>query len=201
MPKVVQPQTEKMRLYLKGRERVEQFCLANDLLIPSILKEDDEWFVNACAYYRACKIHISLKECAHQATEGQVRNWNWWGSTTDREPGGVLCHELGHHADMLAGNSKGRYYSDYGESVMGESGEPPITSYCPNPAEWFAEMFRLFVTNAALLKLLRLKTYFILLDKWKPVSDPSWIAELGNCPPRILSNLRKKVACAKGSST
>lgn len=46
---------------------------------------------------------------------------------------------------------------------MEESGELPITSYAPNPAEWFAEIFRLFVTNHGLLKQLRPKTYNILL--------------------------------------
>ena len=193
MPKVVEPLTPKMEGYLKGVERVKLFCLENKLLIPSILREDDTWFVNACAYYRQGQIHISLKECASPATENQVRNWNSWGSVTDREPGGVLCHELGHHADWFTGNTKYKYSSDYCKQVMDESGEKEITRYCPNPAEWFAEMFRLFVTNQALLKLLRPKTHALLLKKWTPVSDNNWEREIEGCPARILLNLRKKV--------
>ena len=195
MPKLIQP-SEKTILYLKGIERVKTFCDVNNIRIPEISRGDRNWRFSVCAYYRPqYGIRISLKDCAPSATESQVRNWNWWGSVTDREPGGVLCHELGHHVDLLmAVNHRGAYWSDYGEAVRKESGEKPITSYCPNSAEWFAEMFRLFVTNGVLLEKLRPKTFSILTRKFQPVSDHNWEVELGvEVPQRILLNLRKKL--------
>ena len=180
-------------LYLRGRRRVEEFCLLNDLLIPSIYRVSD-WYFDACAYYRKCQIKIHLPKCAYPATEGQVRNWNWPGSVTDREPYGVLCHELGHHADCMVSDKVGSYGGDYSVNLMAESGESPITSYCPNPWEWFAEMFRLFVTNPALLMAIRPRTYQLLIQKFKAIDNPDWIKELGpNVPDRILNNLKKKV--------
>lgn len=193
MPLVDSPQ---LALFRKGFKRVVLFCNTNSLPIPKMgVVPKAKWWVDACAYYRPKHgIRICLEECARPATEGQVRNWNWMGSTTDREPYGVLCHELGHHVDWLTGDKKWSYGSDYCHHVMSTSGEPPITSYCPNPAEWFAEIFRLFVTNSYLLKELRPKAWTVLSHKFKTVSSKDWIKELGKAPPRIVSNLKKKVS-------
>lgn len=191
----------KQELYKLGKERVKAFCEANDLPVPSI-RAETIWHFGACAYYRPQYIRIHLPSCSAPATQSQVRNWNWPGSTTDREPYGVLCHELGHHVDYLTGDVKGKFWSNYGEQVKFESGEKEITSYCPNPSEWFAEMFRLFVTNPFLLKALRPRTFEILFRKFNLVSakpgvwstKDDWVPELGkDVPPRILANLYKKV--------
>lgn len=89
----------------------------------------------------------------------------------------------------------GNYSSKYSEIVMNESGEKPLTSYCPNPAEWFAEMFRLFMTNAKLLECVRPKTFRLFTDNWAFVSHPDWKEELGpDCPRRILKALANKGA-------
>lgn len=189
--------TDKPSLLRMGMNRVEQFCIVNGLQVPEFRAiESIEWHVSACAYYRPQYIAICVSDCAQPASQGWVRNWNWPGSPTDREPYGVLCHELGHHVDWTASDpkNKGTYYGDYSVYVHGQSREPPITSYAPNHAEWFAEIFRLFVTNHALLRELRPITHEILLRKWKPVSGDNWERELGgNVPPRILANLQKKV--------
>lgn len=189
----------KESLFQQGCDRVTEFCKANKIVIPSIASiEHDDWFVSACAYYRPKGgINICQAECARLATDREVRNWNWPGSVTDREPYGVLCHELGHHCDWLAGDKPGTYYSEYSTTVMKTSGEAPITSYAPNPAEWFAEIFRLFVTNHALLYYIRPKTWEILRHKWEPVSNDSWEEEIGNAPDRIMDNLRKKIKRGK----
>lgn len=188
----------KQALYLRGCSRVKWFCQANEIPIPSISTVDKEdWhFGSTCAYYRsACGIVICLQQCANPCSEGQVRNWNWPGSTTDREPFGVLCHELGHHCDWTKSERKGSYYGDYGVSVMKQSGEKPITGYCPNPAEWFAEMFRLFVTNHALLRCIRPKAWELLSSQWKPVSSDDWRKELGDgVPARVIQTLINKGA-------
>lgn len=187
------------KLFDLGTAQVMMFCIENKLLplqidnVPS-----HNWRVSACAYYRDSIIRICLPQCALPAVEGQTRAWSWPGSISDRTPYGVLCHELGHHADMRTGKKKGSYGSDYSTTVMDASGEPPITSYAPNPWEWFAEMFRLFVTSPFLLQEIRPRTFDLLTKKFKPVGDKNWEAGLGaNVPPRIIANLRKKVADAK----
>lgn len=193
----------------QGINRVISFCGRNDISLPMINDVPSyQWVVDACAFYRPdtegnkkrgyAGINICLNKCASPATEEQVRNWNWPGSTTDREPFGVLCHELGHHCDWVTGEKKWTYGSEYCQQVMSDSGEPPITSYAENPAEWFAEMFRLFVTNHALLLLLRPKTWKLLTERFQPVSSNDWEYELGsNVPKRILNNLKKKIIEAK----
>jgi len=183
-----------MGLYNRGVSRVTAFCEANDLLVPSISWcPRESWEVGACAYYRKDMIHICLEECARPATEYAVRNWNWPGSSVDREPYGVLCHELGHHVDYHASENKGPYYGEYGGTICEQSGEQPISGYHPNDSEWFAEMFRLFVTNHALLYELRPRTWDLLTKRWQPVSGDDWRAELGaDCPARIVvSQVRK----------
>lgn len=197
---------DKKYLFLLGYKVIERFCIVNRLPIPRVFSIDQvDWFVDSCAYYRhyhhakpSNEINICLNKCARVATESQVRNWNWPGSTTDREPYGVLCHELGHHCDLHAGENKGKYWSEYSEKIMKASGEPPITSYAPNPAEWFAEIFRLFVTNYDLLRLLRPKAYELIRERFNPVSPAPWQVALGsNVPKRILTNLEKKVRAVR----
>jgi hypothetical protein len=183
-------------LYHLGVQRVYEFCVTNDIPTPTIEAiPKDQWHVGACAYYRPQTIRICLDACANICNDAPGRNWNWPGSTTDREPYGVICHELGHHCDYLTGEHKWSYGSEYSEQVMKRSGESPITSYCPNPAEWFAEIFRLFVTNPDLLCQLRSKAYAILREKWKPVGSMDWKKVLGdNVPAKITRTLTNKGA-------
>lgn len=188
---------DKNALFMRGAARIKEFCELNKLPLPNVQKET-EWYFDVCGYYRPQTIHIYLPNCATPATENQVRNWNWPGSTTDREPYGVICHELGHHVDWYVGDEKGKYWSGYSSQVMNEAMEKELTSYCPNPAEWFAEMFRLFVTNHSLLESLRPKTHAILTRRFRPVSSNNWIEELRDgVPNRILMNLKKKVLAVK----
>lgn len=55
----------------------------------------------------------------------------------------MIAHELGHHADWVRSDQKGRYFGGFSIATRKRCAEAPITSYCPNDAEWFAEMFRL----------------------------------------------------------
>lgn len=177
---------------------MEEFCKLNPkLAVPKFeLQSREEWyFPDNCAYYREkCGIRMCLPLTANVATEPIVRNWNWPGNTTDRTPYGVIAHELGHHADVCSSIRRGGYTGNFSIEMRLVSGEKPITSYCPNDGEWFAEMFRLFVTNAALLKALRPKTYDLMVKRWRRVGSDDWEKELGgNCPVRIVENLRKKI--------
>lgn len=207
IPRAITNPWDNVHLYRAGVRRVRLFCKTNDIPEPGIhVVEKTDWYFNTCAFYRLtvpCSmkddgygdgINICLEHCGRSAHEAKSRNWSWPGSDTDRTPFGVLCHELGHHCDLLRGQRKGAYFSDYSNSLYQESLEQPISGYHDNYAEWFAEMFRVFVTSHDLLKRLRPKTYQLLRRDWKPVSANNWQQELGEkVPLRILNNLLKKV--------
>ena len=200
MPRI--EETEKDVLFNLGRIHANKFCVQNKIPIPQIVAvPKSEWHFGTCAFYRWDRgVKICVEECSWLAGESLSRNWNWPGATTDREPFGVIAHELGHHCDWLTGEKKWEYGSEYSEQVMDKSGEAPITSYCPNPAEWFAEMFRLFVTNAYLLSKLRPKTFKLLVNDWTPITKQNWQQQLEEygykVPARILNNLIKKATNA-----
>lgn len=203
-----------------GKERAAEFCRINDIPEPAVHEiPAARWhFGDVCAFYRPDTdavrgwlnggegrewhlygpgINICVHHCGRACGEAESRNWSWPGSTTDRTPYGVVCHELGHHCDWLAGERKGEYFSDYCEAVMAASGEPPLTTYAAtNPAEWLAEAMRLFITNHDLLRAVRPRTHAELLKRWKPVNpDMGWLPALGsNAPARVVRTNRTKGA-------
>lgn len=183
-------------LFQRGIARIGNFCEANALPVPLITPVNASvWWFDVCAYWRPNEIVICLEKCATAAPDVECRNWNWPGSTTDREPFGVLAHELGHCADWHNSERRGEYFGNTSVEIRKASGEKPLTSYCPNDAEWFAEHFRLFVTNHALLRLLFPKTHALFSERWKPVSDEDWMKELGpTVPARIIRTLTNKIA-------
>lgn len=189
--------TSKEGLYNRAVSRLKLFCEINKKLkTPQVrLVAKQNWNWDACAYYRPTEGIVGcIALMAKTATEPIVRNWNWPGNTTDRTPYGVIAHELGHHADWSSSITRGGYTGNFSAEMRLASGEKPISSYCPNDGEWFAEMFRLFITNAALLKILRPRTYDLLVKRWRKVGGDDWEKELGgNCPARIVENLRNKI--------
>lgn len=187
--------TAKLELLANGEKVTVAFCAANGLPLPTITKASaQQWFVSACAYYRANVINICVDRCAAIGTAG--RQWSYPGYTVDRTPYGVLQHELGHHADVLRSAKRGPYFGDYSVNVRGCSGEEPLTSYCPNDAEWFAEMFRLFVTNPDLLQQVRPRTHRELRACFEPVFSDCWRDRLRNAPARTLAAAERKVIAA-----
>jgi hypothetical protein len=98
-------------------------------------------------------------------------------------------HELGHHVDLAHGARPGLHgFWRWQE----ETGEKPISGYAPNPNEWFAEMFRLYVTNPDLLRLLRPKTHALMAARWQPVEHRTWDRVLAGAE-RQLAVLRKRL--------
>lgn len=186
------------QLFDIGTRIVTRFCLVNRLLVPRFNPVGDIR-VNACAYYRPeTGIVIQLNRCARPAKQAQVRNWNWPGNTVDREPIGVLAHELGHHVDYykssLDGLKTGSYYGEYSINLRKESGESQISGYCDNDSEWFAEIFRVFVLNHALLRELRPKAHALLVGSWEPISAEDWRTPLGeDVPQRIIRSIKNKL--------
>jgi hypothetical protein len=177
-------------LYSKGRKLAEKFCSFNARLMPSCADHsDDVHKVNLCAYYRPhTGIIIYVTKCARP---NQL--YSWPSHISDRTPYGVVAHELGHHFDCELGN--------VASQVRSEAGEERLTSYCPNDAEWFAEMFRLFITNPALLAAVRPRTYAALVQglALRPAVAGSWrtVLQRHAAPPRVLARAQAKVAATQ----
>src|SRR5690606_2929539 len=149
-----------------------------------------------CAYYRPSYIKVCVEACAAPGYGG--RAWSWPGYVIDRTPYGVYAHELGHHVDVQLSDVRGRYTGDFSRKLRARSMEQPITGYCDNDGEWFAEIFRLFCTNPDLLKRLRPVTYGLITDHVKPVVAKPWRAVLANAPARTVAMAARKVATAQG---
>jgi hypothetical protein len=203
-------------LFEHGRDRCADFCRLNGLSMPAINRiAPDDWYFDVPAYFRPdteaerqfagrgkmalCGygpgINICVERCRPLATETFARNWSWPGNTADRTPVGVVAHEIGHHADWTASEKKGRYFGNYSIDLRSATKAAPLTSYCENDAEWFAELFRLFITNPPLLGVLRPGLYLKLRERWTPLEPADdWRKALGtNCPARIIKAIENKV--------
>lgn len=169
------------------------FCALNGIPVPEITVVTGKWAFDACAYYRPHEgIVINVTKCAFVGLEG--RQWSFPGYTVDRTPYGVLQHELGHHVDVHTSVVVDRYRGDYSRDMRAWVREEPITSYCPDDGEWFAEMFRLFVTNPDLLHQIRPLTYARLLaDGFRPVFHDSFEDRLKGAPDRTIRSAHRKV--------
>jgi hypothetical protein len=192
----------KAELLDRGRKVMTAFCDLNGILPPTLYPVDaSQWNVSACAYWRNNVTHICVARCAAIGTAGPA--WSYPGYTVDRTPYGVVQHELGHHVDVFKGQRKGSYWSDFSAIVRGHAGEKAITSYCPNDAEWFAEMFRVFVTNPDLLRLVRPRTYRELAGAvgLQPVFTDTWRDRLRDAPPRTLMAAERQVERAAAEAT
>jgi hypothetical protein len=183
---------QKEALFRRGVALLEQFCQANNLYPPVInVRPWESWPFDVCAYYRPVKIEICLSKCAAIGVAG--RQWSFPGYSVDRTPYGVLQHELGHHADITLGNLKRGYQSPFSQSLRAQAKEPPLTGYCPDDGEWFAEMFRLFVTNPDLLERLRPRSFALIRCYFSPVVSLTWEQVLKDAPARTLDACRRKI--------
>lgn len=185
----------KSDLLERGRARLLAFCGANGLEAPAIDVQRDRahWVFGVCAYYRPTQINLCLPACAAPGTVG--RAWSWPGYSVDRTPYGVLQHELGHHVDITRSSRRGAYFGDFSIAIRGAAGEEPISSYGgENDAEWFAEAFRLFVTNPDLLKRLRPRTYRELIAaKLQAIEPRPWRDVLAGAPERTIVAAQRKI--------
>lgn len=177
-----------------GKQLAQEFCTANKLVMPTVNEVPNQaWrFDSTCAYYRAQVIHIAPGRCAFEGRGG--RAWSYPGYVVDRTPHGVIQHELGHHMDFTMSDVKGAYGGDYSVTLRRATREDKITNYCPNDWEWFAEIFRLFVTNSDLLRELRPRTFDLIRERFKPVVDAPWRQVLKDAPPRNIIAAERKIA-------
>lgn len=177
----------KRELLAAGVDLMHRFCALNAIEPPQIEVSRDPTNYRVCAYYRDGFIHIWPAACAFIGTAG--RAWSFPGHTVDRTPYGVVNHELGHHLDVAHGACPGLHGL---WRWRAETAEKPISGYCPNDNEWFAEMFRLFVTNPDLLRLFRPKTHARMVALWRPIEVRSWDAVLARAP-RQLDLIRRRI--------
>lgn len=180
----------KQQHLVDGIALMHLFCEENGLTAPEVnVREKAGWHFGVCAYYRPTKIELCLASCAAIGHSGMA--WSYPGYTVDRTPYGVLQHELGHHIDVVNSAQVWRYRGDFSVKLRRESGEAPISGYCPDDGEWFAEMVRVFITNPDLLRIIRPATYARLRAQYEPVVTASWDAVLAGAPERT------RVACAR----
>lgn len=141
-----------------GQAHIAKWCIGNSILVPTVVIDPAPTVFDTCAYYRDGIITIWPEACANLGMSGRL--WSWPGYVVDRTPYGVVAHELGHHVDSAHGAAGGIQAPIWRR----QTNDAPITSYCPNDNEWFAEIFRLFVTNPDLLKHIRPRMFSILID-------------------------------------
>lgn len=187
-------------LYTAGVARITAWLAANPRIPPVTVRPvpKAEWRVASCAYYRRGTIFICIESCAVPGTAG--RSWSWPGYAVDRTPYGVLAHELGHHVDVTLSTRPGPYNGDYSAAMRvrmkthGPRVSKPLTSYCPDVGEWWAEYFRLFVTNPDLLMSINLPLYLAIIEDMAPVSPiESWQHVLRDAPARTRVAAERRV--------
>jgi hypothetical protein len=188
-------------MFERGVELARRFCAANSIPMPTIERlnpSQRNYHLGTCAYYRPTTIHIMVEKCAHKGLGG--RAWSWPGYAIDRTPYGVIQHELGHHVDNLRFIKPEDIFS---KRIFEKSGEAPLTGYLGTDKktitfwmEWFAENFRLFVTNPNLSRSLRPRFYNALTGAGlTPLGDDDWevVLRAHGAPARIVEQARKKV--------
>lgn len=198
-------------LFTAGVELATRFCTSNNVPMPGVDRlnpKQRNYHINTCAYYRPHTIHIMVEKCAQRGFGG--RAWSWPGYAIDRTPYGVVQHELGHHVDTIQtgtvtrGNVLEKLFS---RLIWEASQEPPLTGYLGTNKEqvtfymeWFAEIFRLYVTNPDLCAKLRPRFFYAMkYHGFIPTTKDDWELCLlfNGAPSRIIEQARKKIASVK----
>lgn len=193
---------QKPELYVLGTHLLRAFRTANPNVEPVqiMLNPTVNHSFGVCAYYRSNTIFLDLKACAHVGTAG--RAWSYPGYTVDRTPYGVLCHEMGHHVD----HAHGRLPGVLSPAAFAHADEPAVSSYpdeytgTMRVSEWYAEAFRLFLTNPDLLRLVRPRTFEALRDTFVPAETRTWDQVLDADRQRDVARKKIQEAAKRRSS-
>jgi hypothetical protein len=180
----------KTGMAVRGQDLVIRFCQVNGIKPPSINCQvphaRNRW--QACGLYHNGNIYVDATRCANLGHGGPA--WSWPGYIIDRTPYGVHAHELGHYVAECC--------NIWERDIRRSSGEAPLTGYCPNSGEWFAEMFRLFATNPSLLRAIRPATHAqLILLGLRPCETRAWRRVLQGAPARTLAMAERRVAQGK----
>lgn len=199
----------KEELWASGVMLLKDFCRVNKIPCPTITrlqKTDRLYYMATCAYYRPTTINIMVEKCASPGMGGMA--WSWPGYIIDRTPYGVLQHELGHHVDWFLSQNEshpGEAFSLWLHRACGDDWDKPLTGYLGTDkkpgtfeAEWFAEHFRLFVTNPLLSEKMAPKFYYFLTLNIGfvppfPAENWEWTLTQNKAPARIIDMARKRI--------
>lgn len=195
-------------MFSAGVALAERFCARNDVTMPTVERLNPtqrNYHIGTCAYYRPTTIHVMVEKCANRGFGG--RAWSWPGYTVDRTPYGVVQHELGHHVDTVKTGEVTRenlLEKLFSKQIYEQSKELPLTGYLGTDKqtatffmEWFAENFRLFVTNPDLSSALRPRFYAAVITSGiQPLGHDDWETVLlsNGAPTRIIEQARKKIS-------
>lgn len=197
----------KEELFTAGWALTQRFCTENAIVPPSLSRlqpTDRAYHLGTCAFYRPHTISIMVEKCAERGLAGA--SWSCPGYAVDRTPYGVLQHELGHHVDTLrtgAVTTQDLMEKLFSRQIYMQSKEEPLTKYLGTDKrvptffmEWFAENFRLYVTNPDLSLKLRPKFYMAVFSAGiYPVIEGGWeeVLKRNNAPARNIEQVRKKI--------
>lgn len=177
----------KDELFESGKRHIGLWCALNGVDMPKIETHTGKPAFSVCAYYRDNQIEIWVNSCAGIGLAG--RQWSYPGYVVDRTPYGVLAHELGHHVDKQHG-ARGGYRSHAWRPLDVK----PLTGYCPNTNEWFAELFRLFVTNPDLFRAVRPRIADQFFAEWPKRAEHRLWTDILKASPRHLAAASNKIA-------
>lgn len=163
---------------------INNFCDVNSIPKPKITLIEYKGDCRGSYSVVYKDIKVWLHSCSHIGKGGPA--WSYPGYVIDATPYGVICHEFGHYLDFASNNtlSKDLFYL---------CKEHPVTGYNPNKQEFFAEHFRVFITNPDFYKNFRPKSYQFLIKKFTPVITESWEQVLSSAPARTIAMARKKL--------
>ena len=168
------------------KQLLVDFADTNSIKLPKLdlIRKDSRlaYHVGTCGFYRSRNIVVAPQLCARSNPM-----YSWPSYISDRTIYGVLPHEFGHYVDDI----KSTRFGDYSNHVFSKTREKRITSYSPNNQEWFAEMFRLFITNPDLLRVIRPLVYETLCQDFAPIEQRKFKKVLSsfNAPERIYQRL------------
>ena len=192
----------KLELAEKGQDLSSALLDKNGLDVPEITFRSMRSLIAGkpkgsygCGVYLPSRraVIVSTEDCA-RPSPGLPMKWSFPGYTTDRTPMGVVAHEIGHYVDHMLGYPSLRVeWTAVGKEV--------VTSYEPNSSEKFAESFRVFILNPALLKIVSPGRFTFLREVLgiRPifqVKDPIRILESRGATPKIIAAANSKIQAA-----
>lgn len=161
------------------------------ITVGSFREAYNTWSGRGMYFTNERRINVDLKRCK-TATKTPGFAWSYTGYKADMTPAGVLAHEFGHHYDHVRSIVK-KHRRTIGEL---HDAEGCVSSYCPNPSEWFAETFRLFFLNHDLLMRAKPRTFGFMRDELQLPSprDEEWRDIMVNAHPRFITACERFIA-------
>jgi hypothetical protein len=169
----------------------EALLKANPWLVPwqeNWVRETGFQGPGAKGWARRGRLYVAPAACTLPG-----RGYSWPGSVSDCTVRGVYLHEVGHIVHAALGDREAEALAGL-RTLPG----PPVTGYEPNAMETFAETFRIFAGNPALLEIGRpwRFEYLLSLGVQPPAGKPTrWqtgmIFEGNSPPPRFIDQCER----------